>query len=231
MLEKARQDLERFYPVVEGKPTVAYLWARTVTCKNCRATLPLLKTLWLCRKDNKRYRLEIKPRPEKSGADFDIVTEPVVGGNATQHQAYDRKVGQGTMSRSGTWCPVCGSPGTVAMTLEDIRAEGMAGHLDAQITAVVVEDPKGKEYRLPRPEELEAAEEAAAHVDEVFKQVPFGLLTEPTPTKSQYSGIYTYGIRYSLLASLWRWAPSSSTPELPGRPCAPRATHQNGQKR
>jgi len=32
-----------------GKPTVAYLWARTVTCKACRATVPLLKTRWLCK--------------------------------------------------------------------------------------------------------------------------------------------------------------------------------------
>ena len=36
------------------KPTVAYLWARTVTCKNCRRLIPLLKTRWLCRKDKKR---------------------------------------------------------------------------------------------------------------------------------------------------------------------------------
>jgi len=43
--------------VVDGKPTVAYLWARTVTCKNCRATVPLLKTRWLCKKDSKRVLL------------------------------------------------------------------------------------------------------------------------------------------------------------------------------
>lgn len=39
------------------KPTVAYLWARTVKCKSCRATIPLLKTRWLCKKDNKRVLL------------------------------------------------------------------------------------------------------------------------------------------------------------------------------
>src|SRR5262249_55017179 len=32
-----------------AKPTVAYLWARTVICKNCRAMVPLLKTRWLCK--------------------------------------------------------------------------------------------------------------------------------------------------------------------------------------
>jgi REP element-mobilizing transposase RayT len=43
-----------------AKPTVAYLWARTVTCKNCRATIPLLKTRWLCKKDNKRVLLKVE---------------------------------------------------------------------------------------------------------------------------------------------------------------------------
>jgi adenine-specific DNA methylase len=190
VLERARKDLEVFYPTIGGKPTVAYLWARTVTCKNCRATLPLLKTLWLCRKDNKRYRLDIKKRPDRSGVDFEVVAEPVVGGNAAQRRAHDQRVGQGTMSRSGAWCPVCGSPNTVAMTLGDIRAEGMAGRLGAQMTAVVVNNPsprgrgqgEGKEYHPPTPEELTAAQAASAHIDEVFKDIPFGLPTEPTPT-------------------------------------------------
>jgi putative DNA methylase len=36
VLARARADLERFYPTIDGKPTVAYLWAWTVKCKNCR---------------------------------------------------------------------------------------------------------------------------------------------------------------------------------------------------
>ena len=47
-----------------AKPTVAYLWARTVTCKQCRATLPLLKTGWLCKKDRKRVLLTMEPDAE-----------------------------------------------------------------------------------------------------------------------------------------------------------------------
>jgi len=189
VLQRARADLERFYPTVDSKPTVAYLWARTVTCKNCRATLPLLKTLWLCHKEKKRFRLAMKSRPalsgvegaDRSGVDFEVVEEPRVGGNAAQQRVHDRRVGQGTMSRSGAWCPVCGGPGTVAMTLDDIRAEGKAGRLGAQMTAVVVDGPKGKEYRLPTSEELRAAEEAAGCVEATFRDVPFGLPTEPTP--------------------------------------------------
>ena len=85
VLQQARKDLERFYPTIDGKPTVAYLWARTVTCKNCRATIPLLKTRWLCRKDNKRVVLTMEPNGDKTGVVFGVQNDvPVVGGNAAQ---------------------------------------------------------------------------------------------------------------------------------------------------
>src|SRR5208337_3216966 len=58
----ATADLERYYPKIDDKPTVAYLWARTVHCKNCRATVPLLKTKWLCKRDNKRILLMMEPK-------------------------------------------------------------------------------------------------------------------------------------------------------------------------
>jgi putative DNA methylase len=44
VLQQARKDLERFYPTIDGKPTVAFLSARTVTCKNCRATVPFARS-------------------------------------------------------------------------------------------------------------------------------------------------------------------------------------------
>ncbi|MBI2957683.1 MAG: DUF1156 domain-containing protein [Chloroflexi bacterium] len=183
VMERARKDLERFYPTVDGKPTVAYLWARTVACKNCRATIPLLKTRWLCKRDKKRFCLDLKARDDRKGVDFSVVVEPVKGGNVAQRGAHDKEIGRGTMSRSGASCPVCGSVGTVAMTMDDIRVEGMAGRLGSQMTAVVVEGEKGKEYRLPTEEELTATCEAATHIEVVFKDVPFGLPTEPLPTK------------------------------------------------
>ncbi len=182
VLERARADLERFYPVVDGKPTVAYLWARTVTCKHCRATIPLLKTQWLCKKDNKRVLLTMEPNAEKSGVVFGVQDNvPVVGGNTAQRRAHDKQIGAGTMSRSGARCPCCGPPGTVAMEMEDIRREGCAGRLGAMMTAVVVDGPEGKEYRLPVPDETAAADAAEAELEGVFADVPFGVPEEPTP--------------------------------------------------
>ena len=89
-----------------AKPTVAYLWARTVACKQCRAILPLLKTRWLCKKPNKRVLLTMEPDSDESGFVFGVQPDaPVVGGNAAQRREHDRRIGGGTMSRTGATCP------------------------------------------------------------------------------------------------------------------------------
>ena len=55
-----------------AKPTVAYLWARTVKCKNCRAAIPLLKTRWLCKKTNKRVLLTMEPKADRTSVCFSV---------------------------------------------------------------------------------------------------------------------------------------------------------------
>jgi putative DNA methylase len=178
VLQCAKADLERFYPVVDSKPTVAYLWARTVTCKNCRTTVPLLKTRWLCKKDNKRILLTMEPTADRIGVSFDVQMEvPVVGSNAAQRREHDKRIGAGTMSRSGATCPCC----KAIMTMEDIRFEGQAGRLSTMMTAVVVDGKDGKEYRLPTEDEIKLAAEAEDELSRVFAEVPFGLPQEPTP--------------------------------------------------
>ena len=68
-----------------AKVPMAYLWARTVACKNCRATVPLLKTRWLCKKANKRVLMTMEPNPDRTGVVFGIESDvPVRGGNAAQ---------------------------------------------------------------------------------------------------------------------------------------------------
>jgi putative DNA methylase len=168
VLEKARADLERFYPVVDGKPSVAYLWARTVKCKGCRATIPLLKTRWLCKKDNKRVVLTMKHNADKTGVVFGIQNDAPAGTNA-----------KGTMSRAGATCPCCGA----VNEMEDIRLEGCAERLGAVMTVVVVDGCDGKEYHIPAASELRAATAAEQEVARVFAEIPFGLPEEPLPSK------------------------------------------------
>src|SRR5260370_12319078 len=136
VLQQARADLARFYPTIDDKPTVAYLWARTVACKNCRATVPLLKTRWLCKKDNKRVVLTMEPNADKTGVVFGVQNDApsLAKGSAAQKREYDKKMAGGTMSRSGVTCPCC----STIMTMEDIRREAQTGCLGAIMTAGVV---------------------------------------------------------------------------------------------
>ena len=173
-----------------AKPTVAYLWARTVKCKQCRATLPLLKTRWLCKKERKRVLLTMEPKADGTGVVFEVEPDvPRVGGNAAQRREHDRRAGAGTMSRTGATCPCCG----VIMTMEDIRLEGRAGRLGGVMTSVVVNGMKGKEYRLPTEHERAVGGVTEAQLESLYADIPFGLPEEPTPTKTQFSGVYNYG--------------------------------------
>ena len=153
-----------------AKPTVAYLWARTAECGNCRAEIPLLKTRWLCKRGDKRVLLTMAPRTDMSGVDFGV--EADVLGNQD-----DDVLGAGTMSRSGVECPCCGG----IATMRDLRIQGRAGRLGTRITAIVVDGQFGKEYRLPRQEEIEAATVAPEVVEAQFVEAPFGQIEEPTP--------------------------------------------------
>ena len=136
-----------------AKPTVAYLWACAVSCKQCRAELPLLKTRWLCRKDNKRVLLTMERNPDGPGVVFGVQPGvPQNGGNGAQRREHDKRIGTDTMSRTGAKCPGCGA----IMAMSDLRYEGHSGRLGAVMTAVVVDGPKGKEYRRPTEREIEA---------------------------------------------------------------------------
>ncbi len=185
---------DRRNPRWVAKPTVAYLWARTVTCKKCRATVPLLKTCWISRKANRRVLLSLEPNADKTGVAFGIIDQvPIKGGNAAQRREHDRRIGAGTMSRAGAWCPCCQKPGQVIMTMEDIRVEGQAGRLGAVTTVVIVDGPDGKEYRPPTTHETQR------EIADVFAQIPFGLPDESIPQGASRRGggsaftVYLYG--------------------------------------
>ena len=184
MLDPLNAELDAAYlrdphnPRWIAKPTVAYLWARTVPCKQCRATLPLLKTRWLCKKDNKRVLLRMEPDAERTGVVFGVQADvPRNGGNPAQRREHDRRIGSGTMSRTGATCPRC----ETIMTMDDIRYEGRAGRLDAVMTAVVVVGPKGKEYRLPTNHEREAADVTEEQLQALYAGIPYGVPEEQTP--------------------------------------------------
>ena len=59
----AEEELGDLYPDDEdGSSVVSYLWARTVRCEapKCGAEIPLMRTWWLCKKDNRKKALRPK---------------------------------------------------------------------------------------------------------------------------------------------------------------------------
>lgn len=176
-----------------AKPTVAYLWARTAECGNCRAEIPLLKTRWLCKRGDKRVLLTMTPKVDRSRVDLGI--ERFTKGEGGDTDA----LGSGTMTQSGTECPCCGG----IITMVDLRAQGKAGRLASRLVAVVVEGQTGKEYRLPNQEDLEGAQVSREELDALFQQIPCGVPDEPTPEESALGmrtpryGFNTWGSLFS----------------------------------
>jgi putative DNA methylase len=161
------------------KPTVAYLWARTVPCQDpkCGASVPLLKTLWLCTKDNKRRALRILVKASEVSLE---VWEP----------GPKDEVPPGTMSGAKSRCPVCGS----LLTPDYIKECGHAGKMGAQLTAVVIDGPNGKDYRLPTPEEVTAALRAVEELPNAGAKIPYGLPTEPQAKNPRTLIVQLYGL-------------------------------------
>jgi adenine-specific DNA methylase len=200
VLERARADLAAHYPVVDGEPTVAYLWARTARDKITTGRIPLLKTFWLCKKKGKRVALLPVPKEDGSGVTFKLLNDADL---ANPQRIIDEfsflkkwevtadKLGDflnhGTMNRAGVWSPCSGRPGLIALTMDDLRRQGQQGLLGTQMTAVVVEATTSngkktfKRYRLPTDEELKAAQVEIEDLEEVFSDVPFGIPDEPLP--------------------------------------------------
>ena len=177
-----------------AKPTVAYLWARTVECKNCRASIPLFKTKWICKKDRKRVLAEFRKRHDGTGIDFAIERNvSAKGGNAAQRREYDKQLGKGTISRAGAVCPNCNIP---SMTVEDIRVEATAGRSGYQLMAVVTEGPAGKEYREPTRKDIDTADESAAKLKVVLERIQNHSLDQAfAPMSTRSISAQLYGVK------------------------------------
>ncbi|MEW5977424.1 MAG: DUF1156 domain-containing protein [Acidobacteriota bacterium] len=148
VLERAREQLGHLYPPgKDGKPVVGYLWARTAPCSNptCRGEIPLLRSLFVCKKKDKQVTLTMDVDKRRKTVRFGIAEGK--GLNTTD----------GTMqNRGNTLCPYCEQVTPVA----DLRTAGLSGRMGAQMVAVITED-KGKRYRSVEDSDLKAFQEAA----------------------------------------------------------------------
>jgi len=179
VLEKARDEIGQFYPPdPDGSIPVAYLWARTVKCPNpaCGMTVPLVRQLWLCKKDRRRIALRMIPDPNAKRCRFDLV-------EGTQ---IDFDPDEGTMQRGQSACPMC-------QTICDskyLQAEGNAGRMEQQPLAVVITrtNRSGKEYRVPNAEDARMFDTASTALAKAREQ--YGTDIVPTESLRAWSGVF-----------------------------------------
>ena len=200
VLERARQELAARYPVVDGEPTVAYLWARNARDPQTTGRIPLLKTFWLRRKKGRRAALLPIPLADGSGVTFKVLQESDLNnpGRVVETNEFLRKwevtgetlddfLKNGTMNRAGVWSPCSGRPGVITLTMQDLRRQGQQGLLGAQMTVVVVDKKKStgkgtfRHYRIPTDGECKAADVEIEHLQHLFEAIPHGLPREPMP--------------------------------------------------
>ncbi len=149
ILERARERIGHLYPPgKDGRPVVGYLWARTAPCSNpsCRGQIPLLRSLLVCNKKDKKVALTMEADKKRRTVRFGIA----------EGKAIRRT--DGTMqNRGNTLCPYCEQVTPVA----GLRAAGLAGKMGERMVAVIVEDKGGKRYRPVEEGDLAAFREAA----------------------------------------------------------------------
>ena len=210
VLEHACRDLKPYYPVIDEKPTVAYLWTRTIPCqdsKRCGGTVPLLKTLSVCTKAEKTL---VDTPENRNRPDFLRLkktkkqTKVVINGKRvlklcpnpeTKRVRFEiiapketADVGEPTISGATATCPFCGSK----QPDDYIKQCGQDGKLKAQMTAVVYQEEYGKEYRPPTQAEIAAAEVSEEALGAIADEIPHGMPDEPMP------GPETLGFRVPL---------------------------------
>ena len=223
VLERATADLSRYYPVVNGEPTVAYLWARTVRDIQTEGHIPVLKSFFLSRSRGKRCAVLPVPNGKAKHLQFCLVTEKDLATAAKRRKIVADNphlerwgvsegnlldfLKRGTKNASGVWSPFAkGRPELVAATSKEVRDQGRRGLMGVQMIAVAVQkhadDGSSRtqtSYRLPTDEELTLAMPEIEEIEEAYEGIPFGIPTEETPRgggrkASRAFSLQNYGI-------------------------------------
>ena len=173
---QAERELADLYPQdPDGATPIAYLWARTVRCEapDCGAEIPLLRSLWLCKKANRRRALW--PNVIRD----DQTPPAVVFGICSP--LTDRGVANGTVARARATCLCCGAvlpPQRVRTQLAaqqggaDVVFDQQGNRTGgARLTAVVTLKPgvSGRHYRLPIATDYGAVRKAQERVAKLLE--------------------------------------------------------------
>jgi putative DNA methylase len=191
ILREAEKELNDFYPKdADGATPVAYIWSRTVECEGpgCGAELPLIRSPWLSKKQNRMVALGLTLNAHDKSIEFEILKGKEV-----------KRAGIGTVKRSSANCPICGYT-TPAESVRKQISVRQGGSDEAMLLTVVLsnQNRSGREYRIGTARDLAAIEKAKARLSAFEKpdsSADLGLIpTEELPYLRSIFNINLLGI-------------------------------------
>ena len=189
---QAERELADLYPQdPDGATPIAYLWARTVRCEapDCGAEIPLLRSLWLCKKANRRRAL-------RSNVIKDDQTPPTVVFEIFEPRSAG-EVANGTVARARATCLCCGAVLPPQRVRTQLAAQqggadvvfDQQGHRTggARLTAVVTlkSGVSGRHYRLPTDADYASVRKAQERVAKLLEAWESGNKQELCPVPDE----------------------------------------------
>ncbi len=139
VFEETKKELESYYPMRDGYPAAAYIWAWMVLCPKCGFNNPLVGQWWLVRSE--KNNIYMQPSIENGK----LLLEIEKGTN----------VPEGTCTGGDGKCLSCGS-----IIPNDVVRKDIAEREEEKLLAVIITKNKGKEYVLPSKDDLDAFQRA-----------------------------------------------------------------------
>jgi adenine-specific DNA methylase len=157
--EKAKLELEKYFPKGKSENVYAYLWARTIKCPSCGLVIPLSPNWWIVRQGDKNDKaVKLTVSDSSDTCSFEIVENP-------RKRGIDPD--EGTDIGKAARCPRC----RTTVSSEEVKRQAQEGLMGHQLYAVAtktlgnVKDSKWV-FRPPTPGEIEAVREAEERLRE-----------------------------------------------------------------
>lgn len=213
--EQAEKELSEIYPPdPDGAKPIAYLWARTVHCEspNCGAEIPLVRTIWLAKRYDKRRHLYTKLISLEISPD---VSNRVVHTTIKEHKTPVPSLPPSpnpTIANGKATCPICGivlpASRVRAQLAEqgggaDVKLKGSNRTGGARLLAVMARgsESRSMKYREPTSHDFAAVQRAERRAHEIASDSTLrGLPNEPvcpirpSPNARGVSGATRIGI-------------------------------------
>ncbi|MEM0461822.1 MAG: DUF1156 domain-containing protein [Candidatus Caldarchaeum sp.] len=181
LIERTRTELERFYRR-SGRSALHYLWVWCIRCPHCGQRVPLTNQMWLRRGVRKKTDVGYQIVSTEDG---DFRVKVVYGIKPEEASRFTQKGGRAV-------CIRCGN----AISYKQMTA-GIAKDRDAEMIAVVVEGPRGKEYEEVTDEDKRAYMEAERELERRWESsIESDLIPMETLKESELYTLTNYGFRH-----------------------------------